>query len=158
MENPPRGESSHHHLSITAVLHFCKSRILNPYLRLLGVAGLRPLSLRQSADSSPCSVSEILNRCYGLQAVMLCAVSYLLQYMACFRRDRGFCREVRYEGDKHGEADSAVACSEVCRTSVLFGFIIPSLLHFTAYIHAIIVFRTTDDDQLPSLVERVDAD
>lgn len=85
-------------------------------------------------------------------------VGYVLQYMACFRRDRGFRYKV-LESDATPLFQSTVETKHVseqmCEGSVLFSFIIPSLLHLIAYLHAVAVFRSSDDDQLPSLMERV---
>lgn len=44
---------------------------------------------------------------------------------------------------------------ETCSGSIASSFIIPSLLHFAGYIYALVIFRKSDDDQLPVLIERV---
>lgn len=141
-------------LSVTAVLHFCKNKIVNPYLRLLSIMGLRPLSLE---PPERCSLLEIFSHYYTLQVIGLMIMGYVLQYMACFRRDRGF-------GYKLIEKNSPLyqttlekerSYEQVCQGSVLFSFIIPNVLHLIAYLHAVAVFRSSDDDQLPSLMERV---
>lgn len=44
---------------------------------------------------------------------------------------------------------------ETCDGSLIFSFLIPSFLHLSGYLHAIIVTRTSDDEQIPVLMERV---
>lgn len=118
--------------------------------------GLRPLSL-QPPDT--CSFLEILSHYYTLQVIAFMVVGYILQYMACFRRDRGFCckayessSDIVFEDERQR---NPTLCEEICQASVLFSFVIPSVLHLIAYLHAVAVFRSSDDDQLPSLMERV---
>lgn len=69
------------HLSISAVLHYCKCKILRPYLRLLGVMGLRPTG--DDAEHSTC-YSIVINL-HTIQVINFMCVGYVLQYMACFR-------------------------------------------------------------------------
>lgn len=67
-------------ISTSAVLHYCKHKILRPYLRLLGVMGLRPTN---SDDQFwRCS---ILTNIHTLQVTVFMCIGYILQYMACFR-------------------------------------------------------------------------
>lgn len=80
--------------------------------------------------------------------------------MACFRRDRGFCCKAIENSSsgfvfKDERQEDPILCEEICQASILFSFIIPSVLHLIAYLHAVAVFRSSDDDQLPSLMERV---
>lgn len=44
---------------------------------------------------------------------------------------------------------------QICHEPVMFTFIVPGLLHFFAYLYAVFVLRSSDNDQLPSLMERV---
>lgn len=142
------------HISVTAALHFCKSKIIRPYLRMLSIMGLRPLTIE---PPDRCSIIEVLSHYYTLQVILLMIVGYFLQYMACFRRDRGFrfkfleTENVFYITNVRSDMEE----EKVCEGPVLFSFIIPSVLHLIGYLHAVAVFRSTDDDQLPSLMERV---
>lgn len=45
--------------------------------------------------------------------------------------------------------------NQTCDSSFAFSFLIPSILHLTGYLYAIIVTRTSDDEQIPILMERV---
>lgn len=143
-------------LSVTAVLHFCKNRIVNPYLRLLSIMGLRPLSLE---PPDRCSLLEILSHYYTIQVIGFILLGYVLQYMACFRRDRGFGYKVLEREsplfESELQSNLSMTYEKVCQGSILFSFIIPDVLHLIAYLHAVAVFRSSDDDQLPSLMERV---
>lgn len=152
-------ESSTHHLSITNVLDYCKSKIINPYLRLLSLMGLRPLIYEQH---EPGCCTDVANFLYTSLVVLLMICGYVIQYMACFRRDRGFCQvRQQHQQQQYGELLDARAVNvtyvyeKTCDGSVLFTFITPSVLHLFGYIHAVMVFRGSDDDQLPILMERV---
>ncbi|KAL3281004.1 hypothetical protein HHI36_004228 [Cryptolaemus montrouzieri] len=138
--------------SVTTILNYCKEKMLNPYLRLLSIISLRPLINMQ--EYSP--IVDFINCTYVVFSIFFMVLGYFLQYMSCFRRDRGFCylvpnsnvfEEMR-NSDKHIQ-------ERICYGSTLFSFILPSALHFVAYLHAIYVIRSSDDDQLPILMERV---
>lgn len=157
------------HLSVTTVLHYCKCKILRPYLRLLSVMGLRPLSV-EPGDPSLCL--EVCGWIYACQVIVLMLVGYVLQYMACFRRDRGFCYQVvnfhdmpilkaaghsvdlSNNGNMTLESEQ-IRYEQICHEPVMFTFIVPSALHFIAYLYAVFVLKSSDNDQLPSLMERV---
>lgn len=68
-------------ISTSAVLHYCKHKILRPYLRLLGVMGLRPTS----DDSDHFLRCSILANFHTVQVTIFMCIGYILQYMACFR-------------------------------------------------------------------------
>ncbi|XP_011692776.1 PREDICTED: uncharacterized protein LOC105452918 isoform X3 [Wasmannia auropunctata] len=69
-------------ISTSAVLHYCKHKILRPYLRLLGVMGLKPTSSDDSDHFLRCS---ILVNLHTVQVTIFMCIGYILQYMACFR-------------------------------------------------------------------------
>jgi hypothetical protein len=68
-------------LSTSAVLHYCKYKILKPYLRLLGVMGLRPNSEENEYFSHYC----VLANFHIFQVILFMCIGYILQYMACYR-------------------------------------------------------------------------
>jgi hypothetical protein len=137
--------------SVTALLIYCKNKILNPYLRLLSVVGMRPLITNQL---EPCFCFQFVNYIYTIQLVVLLLLGYVLQYMACFRRDRGFCFK-EASNPYLLQTEITHIYEQICHASILFSFIIPSALHLLAFFHALTVFRNSDDDQLPVLMERV---
>ncbi|XP_064212873.1 uncharacterized protein GrlHz isoform X1 [Tribolium castaneum] len=138
--------------SVTAVLNYCKSKILNPYLRVLSVVGLRPLISNQLES---CFCFQFVNSVYTVQLIVLLILGYLLQYMACFRRDRGFCYKLVNNPYLVQIEDVKQIYEQICHAPLLFSFIIPSVLHLIGYVHAVLVIRHSDDDQLPVLMERV---
>lgn len=69
-------------LSTSAVLHYCKHKILKPYLRLLGVMGLRPTSA-ETEYFSYCYC--ILANFHTFQVIVFMCLGYILQFMACYR-------------------------------------------------------------------------
>ncbi|CAG9827357.1 unnamed protein product [Diabrotica balteata] len=140
------------HLSVTTVLNYCKSKILRPYLRFLGFMGLRPLFGEQQ-DAFTCCW-KFVNVLYTSFILVILVMGYILQYMSCFRRERGF-YYVFVTSNKTLYAEYTYNYKETCDGSIAFSFILPSLLHFISYLHIMFVFRNTDDEQLPVLMERV---
>ncbi|XP_048508297.1 uncharacterized protein LOC105686350 isoform X2 [Athalia rosae] len=139
-------------LSISAVLHYCKCKILRPYLRLLGVMGLRPTS---GDDVGYYSCYSILANLHTFQVCIFMCIGYVLQYMACFRRDRGFCYTllpVQYE--LVSNASKVRQYERICYGSVEFSYVIPSVLHLAAYLYAVYLFKIRENEQLQNLMER----
>lgn len=68
-------------LSTSAVLHYCKHKILKPYLSLLSVMGLRP----NSEETDKISFYSILANFHTFQVIVFMCIGYVLQYMACYR-------------------------------------------------------------------------
>lgn len=139
-------------LSTSAVLHYCKNKILRPYLRLLGVMGLKPIS---NDDAERCSVLCVFTNLHTFQVTIFMCIGYILQYMACFRRDRGFCYKtmpIKFEitPDIGKEEFGEVACFG----NILFSYLIPSILHLGAYLYTVYLFRIKENEQLQNLMER----
>ncbi|CAH1644949.1 unnamed protein product, partial [Spodoptera littoralis] len=137
------------YMSTSAILHYCKSKILLPYLKLLTIMGLRPVL--DVSNSSKCAIC--CSHFHSIQVAILMFIGYVLQYMACFRRDRGFCYKLvplaltsslEYENYK-----------QVCYGNVIFTYIGPSILHFVGFLYALYLFRISDNEQLQNLMERV---
>lgn len=139
------------HLSVTTVLEYCKIKILNPYLSFLSFVGLR-LWICQRHDSWLCL--KMLPHMYTVFVVSLLFLGYIFQYMSCFRRDRGFCNMGQIQNFFTSENIDTLH-RQTCDGSLVFSFLIPSMLHLTGYLYAIIVTRTSDDEQIPILMERV---
>ncbi|KAL6432901.1 hypothetical protein ACFW04_006327 [Cataglyphis niger] len=132
-------------ISTSAILHYCKHKILRPYLRLLSVMGLRPTSSDDSDHFLQCS---ILANLHTFQVTIFICIGYVLQYMACFRRDRGFCYKILVqEQNIDGKEPS-------CYGNVIFSYLIPSILHLVAYLYTIYLFRVKENEQLQNLMER----
>ncbi|XP_011154728.1 uncharacterized protein LOC105192355 isoform X1 [Harpegnathos saltator] len=133
-------------LSTSAVLHYCKHKILMPYLRLLAVMGLKATS----SDDSRCC---ILANLHTFQVAVFMCIGYILQYMACFRRDRGFCYKVlpleNAASDIGGERSQSL-----CHGNMIFSYLIPSALHLVAYMYTVYLFRIKENEQLQNLMER----
>ncbi|VEN37905.1 unnamed protein product [Callosobruchus maculatus] len=112
--------------------------------------GLR--SLLNEREPSFCL--RVFNNFYTATAILFMLMGYVLQYMSCFRRDRGFWYVITSD-TRYTKTSVNTIFMETCEGSLVFTFVIPSILHFTAYLHAIYVFRSGDDEQLPVLMERV---
>ncbi|XP_076683993.1 uncharacterized protein LOC143377000 isoform X2 [Andrena cerasifolii] len=142
-------------LSTSAVLHYCKHKILRPYLRLLGVMGLRPMS---GDDSDRCSRYCILTSLHTFQVAIFMCIGYVLQYMACFslfRRDRGFCYKASPLQLEITPNISAQRVQEItCFGNIIFSYFVPSILHLAAYLYTVYLFRIKENEQLQNLMER----
>ncbi|CAL8120318.1 unnamed protein product [Orchesella dallaii] len=73
--------------SVSGVLRFCKRRILFPYLKLLGIMGLKPL---HSDANDVHIITLVFSKLYLFLVVIALLAGYFLQFTACFRRDIGF--------------------------------------------------------------------
>lgn len=134
-------------LSVSAVLYYCKCKILRPYLRLLAVMGLRPLDTQELS-----TWVQMLWYLYTIQVVLFIFCGYILQYMTCFRRDRGFCYEIKLEYSQEAESEIYTL---VCNGNLVFSFIIPAVIHFIAYLYAVFLLKVSNNENLSSLMERV---
>ncbi|KAF9415061.1 hypothetical protein HW555_007217 [Spodoptera exigua] len=128
------------YMSTSAILHYCKSKILLPYLKLLTIMGLRPVL--DVSNSSKCVIC--CSHFHSIQVAILMFVGYILQYMACFRRDRGFCYKlVPLALTSSLEYDNY---KQVCYGNVIFTYIGPSILHFVGFLYALYLFRISDNE------------
>lgn len=131
----------------SAILDYCKRKFLRPYVQILGLVGIRPMSVDTTAFQAFISHLQTV-----IIFTLLC-IGYFLQYFASFRRDRGFNhsrgieKTVTIERSGYKEAYD---CGEL-----LFVYIIPAALHVCGFMSAVWVFRMADNEQLQNLVERV---
>ncbi|XP_068084743.1 uncharacterized protein GrlHz isoform X4 [Anabrus simplex] len=139
-------DTPHESLSTSAVLYYCKRKILHPYLRLLSVMGLRS-STQDIPGSRRCMT--ILSYVYLVEVTFLLCAGYVLQSLSCFRRDRGFCYKKQ---PKHLSFTDKY--EQICYGSLPFTYIIPSVLHLSAYLYAVYLFRCKENEQLQNLMER----
>ncbi|KAK3914016.1 Adenine phosphoribosyltransferase [Frankliniella fusca] len=130
-------------LSTAAVLRYCKFRILRPYTRLLATMGLRPLTFEPT--ESRCL--SILGHLHLVQALVFMCMGYLLQ------RDRGFCYKAK-PTFALSAADVVKSHEKVCYGSLMFSYVLPSLLHMAGYVYALWLFRIRQNEQLQNLMER----
>ncbi|XP_023315956.1 uncharacterized protein LOC106656066 isoform X2 [Trichogramma pretiosum] len=136
-------------LSTSAVLHYCKNKILKPYLGLLAVMGLRP----NSEQLERCSLYSILANFHTCQVVLFMCMGYVLQYMACYRRDRGFCY-ISTVLSEISIPNKPRTYERTCHGNAIFAYFLPNALHLIAYIYAIYLFRVKENEQLQNLMER----
>lgn len=91
--------------------------------------------------------------------LLLMIAGYILQYMACFRRDRGFGYMILESSKNKFQPTATIVRSRIyeniCNDSIVFSYAIPHVLHLLGYVYAFLIFRSSDDDQLPSLMETV---
>lgn len=141
------------YMGVSAILNYCKCKILRPYLRLLSMVGLRPISL-DITDANCCI--PLLSTFYTTFVVILLLFGYMLQFMACFRRDRGFCYTVVpiLMGQSMDKEEDRTY-TQICYGSISFSYIIPTVLHFGAYLYSLYLFRVSNNEQLQSTMERV---
>ncbi|KAF4523139.1 hypothetical protein B566_EDAN002394, partial [Ephemera danica] len=131
---------------VAAALTYCKTRVLIPYLRLLSVVGLRPL-LSNASGQWPTMLTSCIGRFYLVLMLGVFILGYILQYLACFRRDRA-------PNLKRSENPETWELMQ-CPGSLLFNFVLPSILHLMSYLYALHLYRLRDSEQLQNLMERV---
>ncbi|XP_068621517.1 uncharacterized protein GrlHz [Battus philenor] len=137
------------YMSTSAILHYCKSKILVPYLKLLTIMGLRPVG--DATNSSKYAIC--FSHFHSAQVAVFMFLGYVLQYMACFRRDRGFCYKlVPLALTSSLEYDTY---KQICYGNVTLTYVGPSILHFAGFLYALYLFRISDNEQLQNLMERV---
>ncbi|KAJ6649583.1 hypothetical protein Bhyg_04821 [Pseudolycoriella hygida] len=128
------------------VLNFCQKKFLIPYVNILGIVGLRPITV----DSSPCSIW--FGHLQTLIFMILLFIGYTAQCFTGFRRDRGVTSQnVMTTFDANPNANSTATTFG----ETIFVFIVPSLLHFIGFLSAVYFLRIADNEQLQNLVERV---
>ncbi|XP_066257199.1 uncharacterized protein GrlHz isoform X1 [Euwallacea similis] len=136
--------------SLAGILYVCKRKLLRPYMRFLSLMGLRPIvgeTLEQHF------IAKLFNFLFNLAVIFFLIIGYLLQYLSCFRRDRGFGTISPTNNSSRSQIKAIYY--QTCNSSLISGLILPSLLHFAGYIYALYVFRKGDDNQLTVLIERV---
>ncbi|CAG7837483.1 unnamed protein product [Allacma fusca] len=134
---------------VSGALRYCKRRILFPYLRLLGVMGLKPTLNPESTENGLCLI--ILNRVYFLLVVLLLLAGYVLQYLSCFRRDRGFL----YKNENLERVPNDNQFRSICSGNPILIHVLPSVFHITSFLYMVYLYRFNDDEQLQNLMERV---
>lgn len=129
-----------------------------PYVHVLGVVGLRPMTV-----DAP-DWSAWIGHIQTLFVIVLLLIGYVLEYLASFRRDRGTVSNITEDdapaaGTSHqmylllndfGAYKPAIVIGETT-----FVYAIPSLVHLSGFIMAIYVYRVADNEYLQNLVERV---
>ncbi|XP_067141139.1 uncharacterized protein [Centruroides vittatus] len=162
-------DSSSADLSTSAVLQYCKRRVLIPYFRLLALLGWRRiLNVTQNEDPGYCV--KIINIGYLILVITFVLLGYVLQYAACFRKD-GFLPYTNetayqfsifprrnYKFDIVNINKSEIVkenINQVCSGNIISVYIIPDLLHFLSYLYMLRLMRTPENEQLQTLMERV---
>lgn len=79
-------EASFESISTSAILRYCKLKVLRPYFRLLSVLGWRPL-ISQATLFENALWARLLNFLYSAFIIALILTGYLLQYSSCYRQD-----------------------------------------------------------------------
>lgn len=150
----------------SAMLNFCKRRFLLPFVHLLGLVGLRPISVEAS------DWSFWLGHVQSLCVMTVLLFGYALQYVASFRRDRG----IWYGGHQHmqpqqqhtattttwsllpsieEQLQEPPAAQRLHLGETLFVYVVPAVLHACGFALALCALRLVDKEHLQNLVERV---
>ncbi|XP_037820646.1 uncharacterized protein LOC119609783 isoform X3 [Lucilia sericata] len=132
------------HEPTSAILDYCKRKVLRPYVAILSLVGLNPIS----TDTTRCKAYLSYLQCTILIIILL--FGYFLQYLSAYRGDRGFSTNTKnVESIDESKDDSAYTIGEL-----LFGFIIPCSLDLAGYVSAVIICKFIDHEQLQNLIER----
>lgn len=77
---------SRDYISTSAILNYCKQKVLKPYFRLLSILGWRPLVNQATLFENQFWV-RIINCIYTALIISLILMGYFLQYSCCYRQD-----------------------------------------------------------------------
>ncbi|XP_043948175.1 uncharacterized protein LOC108022987 isoform X2 [Drosophila biarmipes] len=135
------------HEPTSALLDYCKRKFLRPYVAILTLVGLNPISTDMSSVRACCSYVQ------ALMVLFVLLLGYLLRYVCGYRGDRGFTsyRDIRpFSNGTDGGGATPNTIGEL-----LFGFIVPSGFNLMAFVSAVLVCKVIDHEQLQNLIERV---
>lgn len=79
-------ETSYESVSTSAILRYCKMKVLKPYFRLLSILGWRPL-ISQNTLFENAYWARIINCTYAVLILSLILTGYVLQFSSCYRQD-----------------------------------------------------------------------
>ncbi|XP_061401364.1 uncharacterized protein LOC133337116 [Musca vetustissima] len=135
----------------SAILDYCKRTFLRPYMIILSLVGLNPIS----TDTTKCRSFLSYFQCLSLVVVLI--FGYFLQYLSSYRGDRGFSTNLKSlhltdENASLAELPDYNASQTI--GELIFGYVIPFLLDLAGYVSAIICCKFIDQEQLQNLIER----
>lgn len=139
------------HEPTSALLNYCKRKFLRPYVAILTLVGLNPISTDMSNVRACCSYVQTL------MVLFVLLMGYVLRYLCGYRGDRGFSS---YRDIRPGNGTDVCDSSSGLRTSntigeLLFGYVVPSVLNLMSFISAVLVCKVIEHEQLQNLIERV---
>ncbi|XP_030243929.1 uncharacterized protein LOC108654657 isoform X1 [Drosophila navojoa] len=142
------------HEPTSAILNYCKRKFLRPYVAILTMVGLNPISTDMSTVGACSSYVQALMVFFVLLA------GYVLRYLCGYRGDRGFSsyRDIRPGGYSNGsDVCGSASASSTPNTigELLFGYVVPSALNLLSFVSAVLVCKVIEHEQLQNLIERV---
>lgn len=104
-------ETSYESVSTSAILRYCKMKVLKPYFRLLSILGWRPLISQNTLFENACW-ARLFNCTYVILILSLIVTGYVLQYSSCYRQDgyRPYADPPIVNPDDEAENNSRAAC------------------------------------------------
>ncbi|XP_037820655.1 uncharacterized protein LOC119609783 isoform X4 [Lucilia sericata] len=101
------------HEPTSAILDYCKRKVLRPYVAILSLVGLNPIS----TDTTRCKAYLSYLQCTILIIILL--FGYFLQYLSAYRGDRGFSTNTKnVESIDESKDDSAYTIALLITLSV----------------------------------------
>lgn len=79
-------DASYDNVSTSAILHYCKLKVLKPYFRMHSLLGWRPLFHQAQLFENKLWI-RIINWIYTAFILSFIITGYLLQYSSCYRQD-----------------------------------------------------------------------
>ncbi|KAI1290362.1 hypothetical protein HDE_08772 [Halotydeus destructor] len=79
-------EASYDNVSTSAILHYCKLKVLRPYFRLHSLLGWRPLIIQTTLFENDLWI-KMINTIYTLTILTFIILGYVLQHASCYRQD-----------------------------------------------------------------------
>lgn len=170
--------------SVSAVLAYCKNRVLGPYFRLMGLAGIRPLideRRLQNRNLRTRYLAQSLNTLYTFLLLLLLICGRVLHTLSCYQEQQlGLCRppsalshvvcassdptllqlsnhtSVDSDDQDHQEslADRSTDPSVERCSNLLLGPILSNCLWMSAYLFTVFLMRTRSVEKTEYLLER----
>ncbi|XP_003741559.1 uncharacterized protein LOC100898501 [Galendromus occidentalis] len=139
------------HVSTSVVLRFCRTRVLRSYYRLLSAVGWRPVLNETNANggSGAAFMRRLLNVLYSLTAMIFIVAGHVLAYITVYRRDSMDNTRCIGFHSKYTERPGG------CSLYIFSVYILPGVLHTTAYAAMLFQMRSQDSEEFTALVERV---
>lgn len=144
------GECDGESHSTAATLHYCRRRILRPQNIISSILGYRQWN-KDGANNQTAGM-QTFNFLYFVLFFLCLGFGPVLQYNICLKRDQGIGNQ--YTGSPNMSVNGHEEI-QWCSGSLVFVYVVPSLLFIFAYLVTCVVLRFGETEHLQTLLERV---
>ncbi|XP_063843484.1 uncharacterized protein LOC135090560 isoform X1 [Scylla paramamosain] len=144
------GECDGESHNTAATLHYCRRRILRPRDIISSILGYRQWNKDGANNQTACM--QTFNFLYFLLFFLCLGFGPVLQYNICLKRDQGIGNQYTSNQNTSTNGHEEI---QWCSGSLVFVYIVPSLLFIFAYLVTCVVLRFGETEHLQTLLERV---